>query len=71
MREFRRGIMDCDYVINHVDGQYLRAWLYRAAGYKRLNDEPNFENSIYQAKRENYTQHAYIDDFVDKMRSLL
>ncbi|XP_017102902.2 tetratricopeptide repeat protein 12 [Drosophila bipectinata] len=71
MREFKRSIMDCDYVINHIDEQYLRAWLYRAAAYKRLNDEPNFEASIYQAKRENYTEHEYIDDFVDKMRSLL
>ncbi|XP_016952283.1 tetratricopeptide repeat protein 12 [Drosophila biarmipes] len=71
MREFKLGIMDCDYVIAKLDGNYLRAWLYRAAAYKRLNDEANFEDSVSLARRLNRTQNAFIDDFLDKMRSLL
>ncbi|KAH8384027.1 hypothetical protein KR009_011770 [Drosophila setifemur] len=71
LREFKRSIMDTTYVITYLDEKYLRAWLYRAAAYKRLNDEKNFEYNIYQARRINYREQEFIDDFLDKMRSLL
>jgi len=71
MREYKLSIMDCDYVIAKLDGNYLRAWLYRAAAYKRLNDEANYEDSVSQARRLNRSQREFIDDFLDKMRSLL
>lgn len=63
--------MDTDFVLTKLDEKYLRAWLYRAAAYKRLNDEANYEYSVYQARRLNYTETEFIDDFLDKMRSLL
>ncbi|XP_033165005.1 tetratricopeptide repeat protein 12 [Drosophila mauritiana] len=71
LREFKLGIIDCDYVLAKIDEQYLRAWLYRAAAYKRLNDEPNFEYSIDRARRFNRSEADFIDEFLDKMRSLL
>ncbi|KAI8044300.1 tetratricopeptide repeat protein 12 [Drosophila gunungcola] len=71
LREYKLSIMDCDYVIAKVDENYLRAWLYRAVAYKRLNDEANYEYSVDQARRLNRSEAAFIDDFVDKMRSLL
>jgi len=60
MREFKLGIMDCDYVIAKLDGNYVRAWLYRAAAYKRLNDEANYEDSVSQARRLNRSQNFNI-----------
>nr|XP_017009065.2 LOW QUALITY PROTEIN: tetratricopeptide repeat protein 12 [Drosophila takahashii] len=71
MRELKHSIMDCDYVLTHVDERYLRAWLYRAAAYKRLNDETNYEKSVDQARRLNRSQAEFIEDFLEKMRLLL
>ncbi|KAH8243950.1 hypothetical protein KR032_011731, partial [Drosophila birchii] len=71
LREYKRGIMDCDYILMHIDEKYLRAWLYRAAAYKRLDDEANYEHSVYMARRTNYTETEFIDDFLDKLRTLL
>ncbi|XP_023034499.2 tetratricopeptide repeat protein 12 isoform X2 [Drosophila willistoni] len=51
--------------------KYLRAWLYRAAAYKRLNDEKSFEESVYQAKSLNSSEIEYIEKFLDKMRTML
>ncbi|XP_017083566.2 tetratricopeptide repeat protein 12 [Drosophila eugracilis] len=71
MREFKLGILDCDYVLTKLDECYLRAWLYRGAAYKRLNDEANYEYSIEQARQSNRPEAAFIDEFLEKMRSLL
>ncbi|XP_017053284.1 tetratricopeptide repeat protein 12 [Drosophila ficusphila] len=71
LREFRLGVMDCDYVLTYLDKSYIRAWLYRAAAYKRLNDEANFEDSVNQARQLNRLESLFIDDFLDKMRTLL
>ncbi|KAH8292274.1 hypothetical protein KR054_008042, partial [Drosophila jambulina] len=71
LREYKRGIMDCNYVLTHIDEKYVRAWLYRAAAYKRLDDEANYEDSVYQARRLNYTETAFINEFLDKIRTLL
>ncbi|XP_068157161.1 tetratricopeptide repeat protein 12 isoform X2 [Drosophila tropicalis] len=68
---YKLGIKDCDYIIFHLDKRYLRAWLYRAAAYKRLNDEKNFEESVYQAKSLNSSEVEYIEKFLDKMRTML
>ncbi|EDV49046.1 tetratricopeptide repeat protein 12 [Drosophila erecta] len=71
LREFKLGIIDCDYVLTNIDEKYLRAWLYRAAAYKRLNDEANFEYSVDRARRFNRSEAEFVDEFLDKMRSLL
>ncbi|EDW80727.1 uncharacterized protein Dwil_GK11411 [Drosophila willistoni] len=68
---YKLGIKDCDYIIFHLDKRYLRAWLYRAAAYKRLNDEKSFEESVYQAKSLNSSEIEYIEKFLDKMRTML
>ncbi|XP_002138101.1 tetratricopeptide repeat protein 12 [Drosophila pseudoobscura] len=70
-REFKRAIMDCDYILTYLDEKYLRAWLYKAAGHKRLNDEEQYQRSVYMAKRSNHTEYEAIDNFLDKMRSYL
>ncbi|EDW97418.1 tetratricopeptide repeat protein 12 [Drosophila yakuba] len=71
LRDFKLGIIDCDYVLANIDEKYLRAWLYRAAAYKRLNDETNFEYSVDRARRFNRSEAHFVDEFLDKMRSLL
>ncbi|XP_017031394.1 tetratricopeptide repeat protein 12 [Drosophila kikkawai] len=71
LRAYKRGIMDCDHVLTYIDEKYPRAWLYRAAAYKRLNDEANYEYSVSQVKRLNNTETEFIDDFLEKMRTLL
>ncbi|KAH8271197.1 hypothetical protein KR018_001190, partial [Drosophila ironensis] len=71
MREYKRALMDCNYVIVNLDEKYLRAWLYKAAAHKRMNDEFNYNDSIFQARHTNFTEQEFINDFVDQMRSLL
>ncbi|KAH8265484.1 hypothetical protein KR038_009017 [Drosophila bunnanda] len=71
LKEYKRGIMDCDYILAYIDNRYVRAWLYRAAAYKRLNDEANYEYSVYKAKRLNHTETEFIDDFLEKVKTLL
>ncbi|XP_022209514.1 stress-induced-phosphoprotein 1 [Drosophila obscura] len=70
-REFKRAIMDCDYILTYLDPKYLRAWLYKAAAHKRLNDETHYQLSVYMARRSNHTEDEFIDNFLDKMRSHL
>ncbi|XP_064548330.1 tetratricopeptide repeat protein 12 [Drosophila montana] len=70
LRSFKRAIMDCDYILNKLDPKYMRAWLYRAAAFKRLNDEKNYEECVHQVKRLNTKEMQFIDSFLEKMRTL-
>ncbi|ALC47100.1 maker221 [Drosophila busckii] len=69
LRNYKRALIDCDYILNHLDPKYLRAWLYRAGAYQRLGDDQNYEYSVYQAKRLNYKDLEYIETFLEKVRS--
>ncbi|XP_032593227.1 tetratricopeptide repeat protein 12 isoform X2 [Drosophila grimshawi] len=69
LRNFKIAIIDCDYILRVLDPKYVRAWLYRAGAYKRLNDEKNFEDCVYQAKRLNCKDIEFIDNFLEKMRT--
>ncbi|KAH8265373.1 hypothetical protein KR038_005407 [Drosophila bunnanda] len=68
MGKFKRGIVDCDFVLNKLDEKNLRAWMYRAMAYKGLNDEPNFENCVKYARKFNSKQMEFIDDFLEKLK---
>uniref|UniRef100_A0A1A9X1N9 TPR_REGION domain-containing protein n=1 Tax=Glossina brevipalpis TaxID=37001 RepID=A0A1A9X1N9_9MUSC len=68
LKNFKRAIMDCDYVLNKLEEKNLRSWLYRSAAYKRLGDENNFENSIKLARKNNPKKGATIDEFLDKLK---
>ncbi|XP_034486635.1 tetratricopeptide repeat protein 12 [Drosophila innubila] len=69
LRNFNLAIIECNNILTKLDPKYLRAFLYRAIAYKRLNDEKNYEESIYQAKRLNSREMEFIDDFLEKMRT--
>ncbi|KAH8420872.1 hypothetical protein KR222_007469, partial [Zaprionus bogoriensis] len=69
LRNFKRSIMDCDYILNNLDPKNLRAWLYRGLAYKRYGDETNFNYSLYQAKRLNSGQSEFIENFLERMRT--
>ncbi|XP_052857891.1 tetratricopeptide repeat protein 12 isoform X1 [Drosophila gunungcola] len=66
--KFKRGIVDCDFVLNKLDEKNLRAWMYRAMAYKGLKDEPNFENCVKYARKFNSKQMEFIDDFLEKLK---
>ncbi|XP_016953840.1 tetratricopeptide repeat protein 12 [Drosophila biarmipes] len=66
--KFKRGIVDCDFVLNKLDEKNLRAWMYRAMAYKGLNDEFNFENCVKYARKFNSKQMEFIDDFLEKLK---
>ncbi|KAH8369341.1 hypothetical protein KR009_008814 [Drosophila setifemur] len=66
--KFKRGIVDCDFVLNKLDEKNLRAWLYRAMAYKGLNDEANFETCVKYARKFNSKQMEFIDDFLEKLK---
>lgn len=67
MGKFKRGIIDCDFVLNKLDEKNLRAWLYRAMAYKGLNDEPNYLNCIKYVRKYHSKQVEFIDSFVEKI----
>ncbi|XP_037818881.1 tetratricopeptide repeat protein 12 [Lucilia sericata] len=66
LKNYKRAIMDCDYVLNKLEEKNLRSWLYRAAAYKRCGDEKNYETSIKLARKSNPKKTDFIDDFLDK-----
>ncbi|XP_043065079.1 tetratricopeptide repeat protein 12 [Drosophila ficusphila] len=66
--KYKRGIVDCDFVLNKLDEKNLRAWMYRAMAYKGLNDESNFENCVKYARKFNSKQMEFIDNFLEKLK---
>ncbi|XP_034488817.1 tetratricopeptide repeat protein 12 [Drosophila innubila] len=69
LANFKRAIIDCDFVLNKLDEKNLRAWLYRAMAYKSLNDEASFENCIKYVRKYHSKQIEFIDSFIEKMKS--
>lgn len=67
MGKFKRGIIDCDFVLNKLDEKNLRAWLYRAMAYRSLNDEANYLNCIKYVRKYHSKQMEFIDSFVEKI----
>ncbi|EDW59403.1 tetratricopeptide repeat protein 12 [Drosophila virilis] len=68
-REFKRALIDLDYVILNLDGRCLRAWLYRAGALKRMNNEAGYLDCIDNARRYNHSEEQYIENFIEKMRT--
>lgn len=69
LRQFKRSIIDCDYIINKLDPLNLRAWLYRAIAFKRQGDESNYNYNILQARLLNSVRSEFIDAFLERMRT--
>ncbi|KAH8420870.1 hypothetical protein KR222_007468 [Zaprionus bogoriensis] len=68
-RAFARALLDLDHVLNHIDGSCLRAWLYRGAALKRMNNEAGFEKCVANAREFNRSATEYIEEFLVKMKS--
>lgn len=64
MNNYKRAIIDCDYVINKLDERNLNAWLFRAKGYYNLGIASEYEKSIAEAKKNHPKKLAYITDAV-------
>ncbi|XP_023178826.1 tetratricopeptide repeat protein 12 isoform X3 [Drosophila hydei] len=69
LRDFKRAIIDCDYILHKFDPKHIRAWLYRALSFKRLHVENSFNECISEVKRLNSRDIAFIDGFLERMRS--
>ncbi|XP_030374296.1 tetratricopeptide repeat protein 12 [Scaptodrosophila lebanonensis] len=69
LERFKRAIIDCDFVLNTLDEKNLRAWLYRAAAYKSMNDDFNYDNCVKFARKYNSKQMEFIDKFLQKMQT--
>ncbi|XP_030369702.1 tetratricopeptide repeat protein 12 [Scaptodrosophila lebanonensis] len=67
LNNYKRALEDCGYVLEKLDESNLRAWLYSATAYKRLNDKSKFKASIESARQCNPNQVAYIEKFIQQM----
>ncbi|XP_062124930.1 tetratricopeptide repeat protein 12-like [Drosophila sulfurigaster albostrigata] len=68
-REYKRALIDLDYVLNQLDSNCVQALLYKAGALKRMNNEDGFEECVANARRYNRSKSEYIDYFLDKMRT--
>ncbi|XP_068152658.1 tetratricopeptide repeat protein 12 [Drosophila tropicalis] len=69
LRNYKRALQDCEYVLDKVEKSSLRAWLYKATAHKRLNEMEEYEKSVTQARQHNPKQLAYIDKFISQMET--
>ncbi|XP_017020661.1 tetratricopeptide repeat protein 12 [Drosophila kikkawai] len=69
LRNYKRALQDCQHILEKLHETNLRAWLYRATVYKRLNDTENFEESVAKAREHNPKQLAYIDKYIKQMEA--
>ncbi|TDG52014.1 hypothetical protein AWZ03_001684 [Drosophila navojoa] len=70
LSQFKRAIIDCDFVLNKLDEKNMRAWLYRAMAYKGLNDEASYDNCIRYVRKYHSKQLEFIDSFIEKMNNM-
>ncbi|XP_002012588.3 tetratricopeptide repeat protein 12 [Drosophila mojavensis] len=70
LSQFKRAIIDCDFVLNKLDEKNMRAWLYRAMAYKGLNDEASYDNCIKYVRKYHSKQLEFIDSFIEKMNNM-
>ncbi|KAH8359663.1 hypothetical protein KR093_008200 [Drosophila rubida] len=68
-REYKRALIDLDYVLNNLNSSCVQALLCKAGTLKRMNDEAGYEECVSNARRYNKSKTAYIDNFLDKMRT--
>nr|CBE67044.1 CG6980-PA [Drosophila atripex] len=69
LRNFKRALQDCQYVVEKLQDSNLRAWLYKANAHKHLNQVEEYEASIARAREKNPTQLAYIDKYIKQMEA--
>lgn len=69
MRNYKRALDDCNYVLEKLQETNLRAWLYRATAYKHLDDEDNFNESVAKALEHNPKRYEYIDKMVAQIKA--
>ncbi|XP_017058307.1 tetratricopeptide repeat protein 12 [Drosophila ficusphila] len=69
LKNYKRALRDCDYVLEKLNEKNLRALLYRANVYKRLGQSDKFEESVAKAREHNPHQLAYIDKFVKQLEA--
>lgn len=69
MKIYRRAVHDCDHVVNKLDEKNLRAWLYRALAYMKLEDTANFNASVEMAHKTNSKKKKEIDDFIERIKT--
>ncbi|EDV93723.1 tetratricopeptide repeat protein 12 [Drosophila grimshawi] len=69
--DFKRAIIDCDFVLNKLDEKNMRAWLYRALAYKSMSDEASYDNCIKYVRKYHSKQLEFIDTFVEKIKSII
>ncbi|XP_017085517.1 tetratricopeptide repeat protein 12 [Drosophila eugracilis] len=67
LRNYKRALQDCQYVLEKLEKSNLRALLYQANAYKRLKQDDKFEESVAQAREHNPKQLAYIDKFIKQL----
>ncbi|XP_062122313.1 tetratricopeptide repeat protein 12 [Drosophila sulfurigaster albostrigata] len=67
LRNYKRALDDCQYVLHKLQETNLRAWLYRAKAYKCLKDVDKFEESVAKARQHNPKQLSYIDKFIGQI----
>ncbi|EDV93090.1 tetratricopeptide repeat protein 12 [Drosophila grimshawi] len=67
LRNYRRAVEDCQYVLDKLQETNLRAWLYKATAFKRLKDEERFEQSVAKAREHNPLQLAYIEKYIGQI----
>ncbi|KAL7731046.1 hypothetical protein ACLKA6_014264 [Drosophila palustris] len=67
LRNYKRALDDCQYVLDKLQETNLRAWLYKATAYKRLKDVDKFEECVAKARQHNPQQLAYIDKYIGQI----
>ncbi|TDG48794.1 hypothetical protein AWZ03_004697 [Drosophila navojoa] len=68
-REYKRAIIDIDFVLYHLDFHSLRGWLYKAGTLKRMNNEAGYKECADNARRFNREFVGFVDKFLEKMRT--
>ncbi|XP_022209657.1 tetratricopeptide repeat protein 12 [Drosophila obscura] len=69
LRNYKRALQDCQYVVDKLQETNLRAWLYKATAYKRLGQTKDFEESVAKAREHNPKQLAYIEKYIKQMEA--
>lgn len=67
LRNYKRALDDCQYVLDKLQETNLRAWLYKATAYKHLKDVEKFEECVAKARQHNPQQLAYIEKFIGQI----
>nr|XP_016932190.2 tetratricopeptide repeat protein 12 [Drosophila suzukii] len=69
LRNYKRALQDCQYVLEKLQKTNLRAWLYQANAYKCLKQDDKFEEMVAKAREHNPNQLAYIDKYIKQLEA--